>query len=132
MAIVKQYHKDTDTTYVYESISYWDSEKGQSRSKRRVIGKIDPATGEIVPTRKRGRTKKEDTSSAQPVTSAIPGPASDPETRKLILDLELTVTNLRKRVSELESEIQQYKDILNKAASLSEKITSACSVVRAE
>ena len=132
MAIVKQYHKDTDTTYVYESTSYWDSEKGQSRSKRRVIGKIDPATGEIVPTGQRGRTKKEDTSPAQPVASAIPGPASDPETRKLILGLELTVTNLRKRVSELESENQQYKDILNKAASLSEKITSACSVVRAE
>ena len=45
MAIIKQYHKDTDTTYVYESISYWDEEKKQSRSKRRVIGKLDPETG---------------------------------------------------------------------------------------
>ena len=35
MALIKQYHKDTDTTYVYESISYWDEEKKQSRSKRR-------------------------------------------------------------------------------------------------
>ena len=63
MAIIKQYHKDTDTTYVYESISYWDEEKKQSRSKRRVIGKLDPVTGEIVPTdgrgRKRGQKKKE-------------------------------------------------------------------------
>ena len=58
MAIITQYHKDTNTTYVYESTSYWDSEKGQSRSKRKVIGKIDPATGEIVPTGKRGRKKK--------------------------------------------------------------------------
>ena len=58
MAIITQYHKDTDTTYVYESTSYWDAEKGQSRSKRKVIGKIDPATGEIVPTGKRGRKKK--------------------------------------------------------------------------
>lgn len=58
MAIIKQYHKDTDTTYVYESVSYWDAEKGQSRSKRKVIGKIDPATGEIIPTGKRGRKKK--------------------------------------------------------------------------
>ena len=24
MALIRQYHKDTDTTYVYESISYWD------------------------------------------------------------------------------------------------------------
>ena len=30
MAIVKQYHKETDTTYVYESNSYWDAEKKQS------------------------------------------------------------------------------------------------------
>lgn len=59
MAIIQQYHKDTNTTYVYESISYWDAEKGQSRSKRRCIGKIDPATGEMVPTGKRGRKKKE-------------------------------------------------------------------------
>ena len=58
MAIIKQYHKDTDTTYVYESISYYDAEKGQSRSKRKVIGKVDPATGEIIPTGKRGRKKK--------------------------------------------------------------------------
>ena len=42
MALIRQYHKDTDTTYVYESISYWDEEKKQSRSKRRVIGKLDP------------------------------------------------------------------------------------------
>lgn len=59
MAIIKQYHKDTNTTYVYESISYWDAEKGQSRSKRKCIGKIDPETGEMVPTGKRGKQKKE-------------------------------------------------------------------------
>ena len=54
MAIVKQYHKDTNTTYVYESESYWDAEKGQSRSRRRVIGKIDPETE-----RKAGRPDQE-------------------------------------------------------------------------
>ena len=59
MAIIKQYHKDTDTIYVYESTSYWDAEKGQSRSRRKCIGKIDPATGEMIPTGKRGRQKKE-------------------------------------------------------------------------
>ena len=37
MAIIRQYHKDTDTTYVYESTSYWDAEKGQSRSKRSFL-----------------------------------------------------------------------------------------------
>ena len=50
MAIIKQYHADTDTTYVYESTSYWDAEKRQSRSKRRLLGKLDPETGEVIPT----------------------------------------------------------------------------------
>ena len=58
MAIIKQDHKDTDTTYVYESTSYWDAEKKQSRSRRKCIGKVDPETGEIVPTGRRGRKKK--------------------------------------------------------------------------
>lgn len=57
MALIKQYHKDTNTTYVYESESYWDPEKKQSRSRRRVVGKIDPETGEMVPTGKRGKKK---------------------------------------------------------------------------
>ena len=48
-----------DTTYVYESESYWDAEKGQSSSRRRVIGKIDSETGEIIPSGKRGRKKKD-------------------------------------------------------------------------
>ena len=59
MAIITQHNKDTGTTYVYESISYWDAEKQQSRSKRRLLGKVDPQTGEIIPTGKRGRKKKE-------------------------------------------------------------------------
>ncbi len=39
-------------TYVYENESYWDKEKKQPRSKRKLIGHIDPATGEIVPNRR--------------------------------------------------------------------------------
>jgi len=59
MAIIKQYHKDTDTTYVYESASYWDADKQQSRSKRKLLGKLDPETGEVIPTGSRGRKCKE-------------------------------------------------------------------------
>jgi len=59
MAIIKQYRKETDTTYVYESLSYWDKDKQQSRSKRNLLGKIDPKTGKVVPTGKRGRKRKE-------------------------------------------------------------------------
>ena len=36
MAIVKQLDKRSGITYVYESTSYWDKEKQQPRSKRKV------------------------------------------------------------------------------------------------
>ena len=52
-AIVYQTNKKTGITYAYESISHWDKEKQQSRAKRRCIGKVDPITNEIVPTRKK-------------------------------------------------------------------------------
>ena len=36
MAIVKQLDKRSGITYVYESTSYWDKEKQQPRSKRKL------------------------------------------------------------------------------------------------
>lgn len=38
--------------YVYEVESYWDKDKKQPRQKRSYLGKKDPATGELVSTRK--------------------------------------------------------------------------------
>ena len=55
MAIVKQLDKRSGITYVYESVSYWDREKKQPRSKRTLIGRLNVATGEIVPTDGRGK-----------------------------------------------------------------------------
>ncbi|EOS71798.1 hypothetical protein C817_05751, partial [Dorea sp. 5-2] len=47
MSIVYQTDKRSGITYAYESKAYWDSEKKQSRSKRSLIGRVDPETGEI-------------------------------------------------------------------------------------
>lgn len=51
--VVYQKNKRTGLTYAYESISHWDRDKKQSRARRRCIGRVDPATGDIVPTRPR-------------------------------------------------------------------------------
>lgn len=56
--IVKSYDKKTGTTYIYRSESFWDAEKKRPSSHRKCIGKLDPATGKVVPTGKRGRPKK--------------------------------------------------------------------------
>ena len=50
MAIIKNKDKRSGITYVYESKSYWDKEKKQSRSTRTLIGRLDEETGEIIPT----------------------------------------------------------------------------------
>ena len=55
MAIINQHDKRSGITYVYESISYWDKDKQQPRAKRKLIGKRDPISGDIVPTDGRGR-----------------------------------------------------------------------------
>ncbi len=52
-AIVHQLDKRSGITYAYESISYWDKEKKQSRCKRTLIGRYDTETDKIIPTRKK-------------------------------------------------------------------------------
>lgn len=103
MAIVKQYHKDTNTTYVYESESYWDPEKKQSRSRRRVIGKIDPETGEMIPTGTRGRKKK------QPEMSAPEANADQSRLMDLYSSSQEKVKAQADRIRTLEQEISSLR-----------------------
>ena len=54
MAIVKCHDRKRDVTYVYDSTCFFDEAQGKYRYKRRLIGKVDPETGETVPTGKQG------------------------------------------------------------------------------
>ena len=51
MGIIYSKNKKTGITYAYDNKPYWDPEKKQSRADRKLIGKLDPVTGEIVETR---------------------------------------------------------------------------------
>lgn len=63
MKIAKSYNKKTGVTYVYEVLeTKWNPEKKRGEPVRRLIGKLDPVTGEIIPTGKRGRPPKTDNS----------------------------------------------------------------------
>ena len=61
MAIIKQHDKRSGITYAYESHSYWDPQKKMTRAKRKLIGRVDPETGDIIPTDGRNRKKNEKT-----------------------------------------------------------------------
>lgn len=52
MSLVDVKNQKNGVTYVYESVGYWDKEKQQARNHRKCIGKRDPSTGEIIPSKK--------------------------------------------------------------------------------
>ena len=107
MGRINLYNKETDTTYVYESQSYYDPEKKQSRSKRKLIGKIDKETGEIVPTGRRGPGKK-----AGQTESTDSGAGN----REAVLEERLEAQEkeiglLRSRISVLEDENRKLREL---------------------
>ena len=109
IAIVDVHNKERGVTYVYESVSYWDRDKKQPRSHRRLIGRRDPETGEIVPTRRRRRKPEEPKPSDTDTDyralwerAVAEGRARDEE-----------VVELRRRVASLEVENLRYRDKLD-------------------
>lgn len=97
MAIIKQFDKRSGITYVYDSKSYYDKEKKCSRAKRTLIGKVDPDTGEVIPTD--GRNKR---TRSKPKGSS---PESDKDKR--ILELEDENRQLRLQISALKKELDR-------------------------
>lgn len=97
-SIVKHTDKRSGITYAYESISYWDKEKKQPRNKRRLIGRVDPETGEIVPTD--GRCRKR-------------SPYHDPEESReeqILAELKgMKAADLRKEIVRLRMELDALK-----------------------
>ncbi len=59
MSYVNQFDKRSGITYVYESVSYWDKEKKQPRSRRKLVGRLDLKTGKIIPTDGRGKRRNQ-------------------------------------------------------------------------
>jgi hypothetical protein len=93
MAIIHQHDKRSGITYVYESHSYWDKEKKVNRAKRKLIGKLDLATGDIVATD--GRCKKGADKTKKP---------TDTDYKKLCAQLEKRCAALEALVLALQKE----------------------------
>ncbi len=109
MSLVKLTNKKTGITYVYESESYWDKEKKQPRNKRKLIGKIDPQTGEIVPTR--GHRPVDDK------TDVVELKAICKSYEKKISRQEETIQSQKEEILKLKSErksfVRQLKDLIS-------------------
>ena len=102
MGIIYQKDKRTGITYAYESKAVWDKEKKQSRAQRRLIGKVDPDSGEIIPTDGRGRKRSP---SYDPSTDdQEPMPATIKELRDEVRGLRAENARLESKLKKLDGE----------------------------
>ena len=119
MAIVKVHNKSRNITYVYESVSYWDKELKQPRSHRKLIGRIDPATGDVVPTGK--RTKKDAAISPHSDTGYK---ALYEQALAIIAQKDALIAELRSQLSTAENEIRSCRHSMKKACDILMDTTS--------
>ena len=75
-SITHHRNKKTGVVYVYSVESYWDKEKKAPRNKQVCLGKLDPETGEIIPSkRKRKVAERAVSAPGVTVTSRVAGPS---------------------------------------------------------
>lgn len=104
MSIIYQYDKRSGITYAYENKAFWDKEKKQSRAKRVLIGRVDPLTGEIVPTD--GRHKK---------LNAKKEEGESPDYKSLYEELFKKHQVLEALCAALQNENRQLKQVIKEA-----------------
>lgn len=120
MHYVKSKDKRTGITYVYESESYWDKEKQQPRAHRKLIGKLDEETGQIVPTDGRGRKRKD-------------RPQEEPSTEKAEVKPESPVAeDFSSQIQEKDLQIQQLTAEIEKLQHEKEEFLKALQALAAE
>lgn len=112
-SIVFQHDKRSGITYAYESTSYYDKEKKQPRAKRKLIGRVDPQTGQIVPTGGRRGGQPSLDSSSSPLTDKCD------QLRKECADKDKQITALNSEVFSLRKENRQLKELLTRINSIS-------------
>lgn len=103
------YHrkKETGYTYVYEVVEeHWDKEKKQMRSKQRCIGKLDPVSGELIPSKRLGKQRVAALNDAVTANTTVSG-------QKLLLekiDQEIGLSKILRKASP-----ETWKQILSLA-----------------
>lgn len=117
MSITKSRDNRTGTVYVYESQSYWDKELKAPRNHKKLIGKLDEATGEIIPTGKRGRKPK-----ATQQGTADGGTLEQKDYKKLYESCMESLQQKQRQIMELNAEISELKKELKKQGNTLEKI----------
>ena len=108
--IVYQTNKKTGEKYAYESVSYWDKEKKQPRSRRKYIGKVDPVTNEIIRSRK--------AAAPHSYAGAAEGRAYMEALREELSRKDILIERLRNEVEILAAKYDEAAEAIRKASGL--------------
>ncbi|MCD8202053.1 MAG: hypothetical protein LUD48_00210 [Prevotella sp.] len=124
------YNKNTGTTYVYETENYYDSEKKETRNRKKLIGKIDPETGDIIPTGKRGPVAKAkaDADADVPVYTAAEYNELQEKNRKLLGELEAKEKARAALDKELKETKRKYREF---RMQMRENLMGICNGIKA-
>ena len=115
MSIVKGYSKQNDTTYFYEQDYKWNPVTKRPEGTRKLIGKLDPSTGKMIPTGRKGRPKKDSGASAsgkEDMRHARLQGQIDELTRR-VQDLSSENDDLKLQVKRYEKKIQAIVKAIN-------------------
>jgi len=103
MSIVRYTNKKTGVVTLYESTSHYDPETKQSRPIRKYLGKLDPETGELIPSKKRKK-----------VAEQASAGSSDPELQKALQEKTRECLEKERRITELEKELEKLRSSMSR------------------
>lgn len=118
MSIVRYTNKKTGAVTLYESTSHYDPVTKQSRPIRKYLGRLDPETGELIPSTKR---KKKETTPAQASSTDLELKAALEEKTRECMDME-------RRIKVLEDEIKKLRAAMSRISIASRSILEISSV----
>ena len=123
MAILHQYNKKNGVTYVFEAESYYVPSLHQSRKKKRLIGKLDPVSGEVIPTGPRGRPRKNPIEPGEAMESnGKPDISALESAKKRLAECAQTIDQLNKTISDLKAENAEHRKTISDLTSKIERI----------
>lgn len=117
MGLVHNYNKKTGVTYIYEATNFWDREKRRTRSVRRLVGKLDPASGDIILTGRKGKPGQNMGQEDEPLTIS----QGESEARARIVELEAVIRKQQEMIWHLQRQNAQLSKTLKNISALSDR-----------
>lgn len=110
MSSIVKYTRKDGSCYAYSSIAQWDPIRKQSRPIRKYLGKVNPVTGEIIPSSgKRGRPVG---SKNPPRAKSLDGMHAETSSSHIAPALENELKTLREQNSAMKVEINSLRNKL--------------------